>query len=66
LLARPLSKLLSDNLGVIFLKVPLTYSFPISGVLIWLMIMIILSAFASFLPARRASQVSVNQALTYE
>lgn len=66
LLALPLSKLLSDNLGLIFLKVPLTYHFPISGVLIWLMIMMILSALASFLPARSASQVSVNQALSYE
>ncbi len=66
LLALPLSKLLSDNLGLIFLKVPLTYRFPISGVLLWLMIMMILSALASFLPARSASEVSVNEALAYE
>ena len=66
LLALPLSKLLSDNLGLIFLKVPLAYGFPISGVLIWLLIMIILSALASVLPARSASEVSVNKALSYE
>ena len=66
LLALPLSKLLSDNLGLIFLKIPLTYHFPINGVLIWLVIILILSTLASVLPARRASEVSVNEALSYE
>ena len=65
-LALPLSKFLSETIGILFLKVPLNVAFPINGVLLWLVIVILLSALASFLPARNASQVSVQEALAYQ
>ena len=66
LLAMPLSKWLSDIIGSLLLKYPLTYSFPTDGILLWLAIMIVLSAVATWIPARNASQISVTNALAYE
>ena len=65
LLAIPISKLFSDMIGIILLKVPLTYTFPTQGILLWLAIIIALSAIATFIPARSASQTSVTDALAY-
>ena len=66
LLAYPLSHFLSNTIGILFLQSHLAYSFPISGILLWLVIVLFLSALASFLPARNASQVSVQNALAHE
>jgi len=43
---------------------PLTYS--VEGVLAWLVIIIVLSALASALPARSASRLTVREVLAYE
>lgn len=66
LLAYPLSQFLTDTIGVLFLQSPLAYSFPISGIFLWLVIVLFLAALATYLPARNASQVSVQDALGYE
>lgn len=66
LLAIPLSKLLSDAVGMAFLKVPLNYSFSANGVLIWLAAVIVISAMASLLPALKAARLSVREILSYE
>jgi putative ABC transport system permease protein len=66
LLAYPISKLLSDAVGRQFLSTPLDYTFSISGVLIWLVVVILLSALASFLPAWNASRLTVREVLAYE
>ncbi len=65
-LAFPLGKLLSAPLGMALVQVPLEYTFSVDGVLIWLAVVIVLSALASFLPARRASRVTVREVLAYE
>ncbi len=66
ILAFPLSKFLDDAIGLTFIHVPLEYRFSISGVLLWLILVIILSAIASFLPAQNASRFSVRETLAYE
>jgi putative ABC transport system permease protein len=66
MLAFPLSKYLCHILGLTLLNVPLTHTFPISGLLLWLVFVIILAAIASILPARNASRLSVRETLTYE
>jgi putative ABC transport system permease protein len=66
ILAYPISKLLSDAVGRQFLSTPLDYTFSISGVLIWLVVVIFLSALASFLPAWNASRLTVREVLAYE
>jgi putative ABC transport system permease protein len=66
LLAIPISKLLSDAVGMQFLTVPLTYVFSLDGFLVWLGAVLVLSALASLWPARNASRLMIRQVLTYE
>jgi putative ABC transport system permease protein len=62
----PLARLFSNMIGLSLLEVPLDFSYPMSGVLSWLLIMVVLSALASLWPALRATKVSVREALAYE
>jgi len=66
LLALPLSKFLSDAIGNFTLSTPLDYTFSLIGVLLWLVIALVISALAAFVPARNASRLSVRETLTYE
>jgi putative ABC transport system permease protein len=66
LLAFPLSKGLSDAVGIAMLQVPLSYTFSFAGVLLWLGLVVVLAAVASFLPAWNASRLSVKDVLAYE
>jgi putative ABC transport system permease protein len=66
LLALPLSRLLSDAVGQAMSGVPLSFRFSASGVGLWLLIVIALSALASLLPARSASRLTVREVLAYE
>jgi putative ABC transport system permease protein len=65
-LAFPLGKALSDGVGIPILGVPLNYSYSTTGVVLWLILVIILSALASLLPARNASRLTVREVLAYE
>ncbi len=66
LVSMPLSKVLSDAVGVAFLNDQLNYTFSIDGAVIWLVFVVVLAAIASFLPARGASRLSVREVLAYE
>jgi ABC-type lipoprotein release transport system permease subunit len=48
------------------LDFPAEYTPSFGAVWVWLLIVIILSLVASWLPARRATQISVNESLAYE
>ena len=65
-IAFPVSKMLSSQVGVQLLGAPLSYSFSTGGTLIWLVVVISLSALASFLPARGATRLTVREVLAYE
>ena len=66
ILAYPLSKILSDQVGIAFTNVPLSFSFSAAGILIWLAIVTAVAALASYLPARNASRLTVREVLAYE
>lgn len=66
LLALPISRALSDGVGLAFSNAPLTYSFDVSGALLWLALALSLAFLFSFLPARRASQLTLREVLSYE
>jgi len=66
LLAYPLSWGLASMVGNSILRSPLSYTFSITGALLWLAIAIGLSTLASLLPARSASRISVREVLAYE
>ncbi|MFV1858596.1 MAG: FtsX-like permease family protein [Anaerolineales bacterium] len=54
-----------ENIGEI-IQFPGPYQLSMSGLWIWLLIVVVLSLVASWLPARRAMQISVNESLAYE
>ncbi len=66
LLAVPISKALSDALGMVFLSRPLSYAVSAEGIMLWLGVVLVLAAVASLLPAWRASRLAVREVLAYE
>jgi putative ABC transport system permease protein len=65
-LAIPLSRVISDTLGMVLAGAPMTFVFSMSGVVLWLVLVVLLSAVASYLPARSASRLTVREVLAYE
>jgi putative ABC transport system permease protein len=65
-LALPFSMLLSRVVGQAFAIESMSYSFSLSGGLLWLGIVVMIAALASFLPAWNASRITVRDVLAYE
>ncbi|GIV78589.1 FtsX-like permease family protein [Litorilinea aerophila] len=66
LLALPASRILTMTVGMALLRAAPTYIFSTGGAILWLVIVLLLAGVASFLPARRASQLTVREVLSYE
>ncbi len=66
LIALPLSKLISDAVGQLLFSSPLGYTFSTGGTLLWLIMVIVLGAVASLLPALNAARLTVREVLAYE
>lgn len=66
LLAIPISRQICNALGKSLFQAPLDYTFPVSGVLFWLLMVIVLSIVASFIPAWNATRLSIRDVLAYE
>ena len=70
LIAAPLSypgaRAFSNVVGDTLFQMPLDFAYPVGGLGGWLVIIVTLSALASLWPALRATQVSVQETLTYE
>ncbi|NJO83450.1 MAG: FtsX-like permease family protein [Blastochloris sp.] len=66
LLSFPMSIFLSRQVGLQLFNFPLSFSFSMMGAGIWLGLSLVLAAVASFLPAWRASRVTVRDVLAYE
>jgi putative ABC transport system permease protein len=66
LISLPLGKLMSDGVGVAFGGEPLAFSFSLLGLGIWLALAVGIAAISSYVPARRASRLTVREILSYE
>ncbi|MFQ3632647.1 ABC transporter permease [Roseiflexus sp.] len=66
IVAVPLAKVISDSVGMAFFQTPLSFSFSIGGALIWLVLVTIIAAIASLLPAYNATRLTVREVLAYE
>jgi putative ABC transport system permease protein len=66
LLALPLSKIMSDAVGIPLMGTPITFQFSMPGVGLWLVVVVLLSVLASSIPARNASRLTVREVLAYE
>jgi putative ABC transport system permease protein len=58
--------LFSDLIGQALLEMPLQFVYSAGGMVLWLLIVVVLSALASLWPALQATRVSVREALAYE
>jgi len=66
LLAWPISKMIGEFLVSVMFQSGLDFVFEPLGLVIWIVVSIGLSGAASFIPAWRASRVTVREALAYE
>jgi len=66
LLSIPIAKGLGWILGVALLNVPLQYQFSLQGLVIWIIVVVMLSALSCVIPARNAVRLTVRDVLAYE
>jgi putative ABC transport system permease protein len=66
LLAIPMSQGLNQAVGGAIMGAPLTFAYSLPGLWVWLVVVLVLSALASFIPARNASRLTVREVLAYE
>ncbi len=65
-LSYPGAQVFSGLVGGALMHLPLDFRYSVGGALLWLLIVVVLSALASLWPALRAAQLSVHEALAYE
>jgi putative ABC transport system permease protein len=65
-LAIPISALMANVVGASMFQTPLDFVLSINGFLMWLGGVVVLSALASFLPARSAARLTIREVLAYE
>jgi putative ABC transport system permease protein len=65
-LSLPISKLMADAIGDALLHARLNFEFSLTGAALWLVVMLVLAALASLLPAIRAARITVREVLAYE
>jgi putative ABC transport system permease protein len=66
ILSIPFTYLLATIVSLAVFSVPITVLFTIDGYLLWLGIVLLLSAIASVLPARNAARLTIREVLAYE
>ena len=66
ILSIPFSRILSQQVGMALLGSPLDYTFSMSGLILWFIIVTVLAAVASLGPARSASRLTIREVLAYE
>jgi putative ABC transport system permease protein len=64
--AYPISRLMSDGIGEALLHSRLHFTFSLPGAALWLLVVLVLAALASLLPALRAARITVRDVLAYE
>jgi putative ABC transport system permease protein len=66
LLSLPLSYVIATIAGQVGLQAPLVFALSPLGLLVWLLVVVVLAALSSALPAWSASNLTVRQTLAYE
>jgi len=66
LLSIPFTYLLSTIVSLAVFQTPITVVFTYTGYAIWLGLVLVLSAIASILPARKAARLTIREVLAYE
>lgn len=65
-LSLPLSIILSNQVGLALLRIPLDYRYSVGGALFWLLALLVLAVLASLGPAQNASRLTIREVLSYD
>ena len=65
-IATPISTVMAQSIGQALFQSPIPFVFDWTGVLIWLGVVVAISAVSSFVPAWRAVRLTVREVLAYE
>lgn len=65
-LSYPGARVFSGLIGTEVLNLPLDFTYPLYSLMIWLVVIVVVSALASLWPALQATKVSVRETLAYE
>ena len=66
LLAIPISTLMSNAINLALFGAPADFTFTATGVILWLIVVLVLSVLASVMPARNAARLTIREVLAYE
>jgi putative ABC transport system permease protein len=66
LLSVPISRFMSEQLGLALIKVPLSYEYSIVAAIAWFFVLQIVAVVASLGPARSAVRLTIREVLAYE
>lgn len=66
LLSFPTARLISEQIGIALLDMPLAYTYSTGAAFFWLAVLLVLAVAASLGPARRAVNLTVREVLAYE
>ncbi len=62
----PVTNLAAGVMGRLMTDAPWTGSFNLSGVFLWVVVVVIISLFANYFPSRNAARLTVREVLAYE
>ncbi len=65
-LAIPVGQVIANAVGKTTLNTSLSYTVSVSGIFLWLAVVVVISAVASYFPAQQAADLSVREVLAYE
>ena len=66
LLSFPISVVMSNSITQALFGAPSSLSFSVTGFVIWLVVVTVLSVFSSITPARNATRLTIREVLAYE
>jgi putative ABC transport system permease protein len=66
LLSFPISRFMSEQLGLALIKVPLSYQYSTAAAVAWFFVLLIVAIVASLGPARNAVRLTIREVLAYE
>jgi putative ABC transport system permease protein len=65
-LSLPISRFMSEQLGLALIKVPLSYEYSIVAAVAWFFALLVVAVVASLGPARNAVRLTIREVLAYE
>jgi putative ABC transport system permease protein len=66
LLSFPISRFMSEQLGLALIKVPLSYQYSTIAAVAWFFVLLMVAVVASLGPARNAVRLTIREVLAYE